>query len=382
MESDELAELRRALNRAETILDESQELSLLGSWEWDIASGELEWSTQTFRNFGVDAESFRPTFDGYLSRLHPDDVNTVTATLQNTIATGEPFDYYHRILLPDGSTRTIHARGRLIRDGDGKPVRMVGTGQDVTEMKERDRLKLEAELANRAKMAFLAAMSHELRTPLNAISGYADLLLMEIVGPLNEVQHDYISRMQRSGKFLLGLINDVLNFAKIDAGVIEVKHEHVEIPDALVSVQAIVEPQIRSRGQQCTWHVADGCRSVTGDGEKIEQVLLNLLTNASKFTPDGGRIELACERADDRVEIRVSDTGRGIPSDKLEAIFDPFVQVDRAAGGSSQGVGLGLAISRELARAMGGDIVASSVVGEGSVFTFALPAGESTQMRK
>jgi signal transduction histidine kinase len=218
-------------------------------------------------------------------------------------------------------------------------------------------------------------MSHELRTPLNAINGYTELLLMQIPGPITPDQQDFIARIQRSGKFLLGLINDVLSIAKIDAGALEVRHVDVRISEVLDGIHTLVEPQMRAKKQVYEYkNSGEGC-IVVGDQEKIEQVVLNLLTNASKFTPEGGRIELSCSRRPGAVDISVSDTGRGIDQDKLEAIFDPFVQVDRKSNESSQqGVGLGLAISRELARAMGGDLTVESRIGVGSTFTFTLPS--------
>jgi signal transduction histidine kinase len=198
---------------------------------------------------------------------------------------------------------------------------------------------------------------------------------MDIPGPLPNDQRDFISRIQRSGKFLLGLINDVLSFAKIDAGALEVRHIDVQIGEVLDGIHTLVEPQIKSKNQIYKYNSShEGC-TVLGDKEKIEQVVLNLLTNASKFTREGGTIELSCSSRAGEVRIAVTDTGRGIEKDKLDTIFDPFVQVDRKSNESSQqGVGLGLAISRELARAMGGDLTVESTVGAGSTFTFTLPA--------
>jgi signal transduction histidine kinase len=223
--------------------------------------------------------------------------------------------------------------------------------------------------ANDAKMEFLAVMSHELRTPLNAINGYTDLMEMGIGGAVSDAQREYLMRIKKSGKFLLGLINDVLNFVRIDAASVSIKHEPVQLDPILDTSHMLVEPQMKARRIGYRYEALDGPCMVLGDSEKIEQVILNLLTNAVKFTDPGGEITLSCESRGGRARISVADTGRGIPASKLESVFDPFVQLDRGVNpDSQQGVGLGLAISRGLARAMGGELTAESEVGKGSVF--------------
>ena len=238
---------------------------------------------------------------------------------------------------------------------------------------ELERRVSEAESGNRAKSDFLAAMSHELRTPLNAIGGYAQLLEMEIHGPLTDEQRDALKRLGRSQAHLMGLINDVLNFARVDAGQVHYRIDDVDTADAVRGAELLVAPQMRAKGM--TFDRA-GCESnvlVRADAERLQQILLNLLGNAIKFTPSGGRISVSCEARDEMVDIRVADTGRGIPEDKHAAIFEPFVQAERALNRPNEGVGLGLTISRDLARGMGGDITVASAPGEGATFTLTLP---------
>ena len=228
--------------------------------------------------------------------------------------------------------------------------------------------------ANRAKSEFLAVMSHELRTPLNAIAGYTELLECGIKGPITEGQRDYIQRIARSGRALLSVINDILNFAKLEAGQIEIRSERHAVAPVIANTATLVEPQMQAKGLRYRFDACGDDVYFMGDAERLEQIIVNLLTNAIKFTPEGGTVDLTCEATHETITIRVADTGRGIPHGKLEAIFDPFVQIDRhLTQGPAQGTGLGLAISRDLARRMGGDLMATHASGGGSVFTLTLP---------
>jgi PAS domain S-box-containing protein len=231
-----------------------------------------------------------------------------------------------------------------------------------------------AEEANRAKSGFLAAMSHELRTPLNAIAGYVDLLELGIHGPITDAQSAALERVRRNQRLLLLLINDVLNFAKIEAGHTDLEIHDVAVAQMLVGLDSLIEPQVHAAELTYICEPANPALRIRGDRERIEQILLNLLTNAVKFTAAGGSVAVTCGADARWVYIRVRDTGRGVPTDMLEKIFDPFVQVDRHMHQrSQQGVGLGLAISRELARQMGGELSVTSTLGGGSTFTVKLP---------
>jgi signal transduction histidine kinase len=238
---------------------------------------------------------------------------------------------------------------------------------------EADQRRKEAESANRAKSEFIANMSHELRTPLNAIAGYVELLEMGLHGTVTPGQREDLRRIGQNQRMLLGLINDVLNFAKLEAGRVEFEMTNVPVHESLMAMEALVMPQLRARSLKYSYTPVDPLVCVYTDRERLQQIVLNVLTNAIKYTPAGGQVHLSATVAGDSVLIRVRDTGRGIARDKLDEIFEPFVRVDTGYTRATEGTGLGLSISRDLARAMGGDLTATSALGEGSTFTLSLP---------
>ena len=255
-------------------------------------------------------------------------------------------------------------------------LRKAGEAERELLLQRAEAARLEAENANRAKSDFLAVASHELRTPLNAIGGFAQLIALGIRGPVTEAQQSDLEKIHRSQVALTGLINDLLSFARLERGAVSYELEAVVVGDVVARAGEMVEELMRERG---ITFVRPARRSGEGplaraDRDKMQQILLNLLSNAFKFTSEGGKVELTYGREGANVQIRVADTGRGIPEDKLEAIFHPFVQVDQRRIRDQAGIGLGLSISRDLARGMGGELSVESTVGSGSVFTLSVPA--------
>jgi len=244
---------------------------------------------------------------------------------------------------------------------------------------EVERARAEADAANRAKSDFLAAMSHDLRTPLNAIGGYAQLIEMGVHGPVTDGQRDSASRIIRAQRHLLTLIDDILQFAKAESGQIPLEMGPVSLPELCGALASLVGPQATEKRIEFSCDLAetsDGSEyplTVVADFERVLQVLVNVSTNAIKYTDVGGRVTVTGSRSGSWTDVAVRDTGRGIAPEHLEQIFQPFVQVSGVSD-TRAGVGLGLATSRNLARRMGGDILVESAPGAGSTFTLRLPA--------
>jgi signal transduction histidine kinase len=240
----------------------------------------------------------------------------------------------------------------------------------------------DAETANRAKSRFLSMMSHDLRSPLNAIGGYAQLLDLEVRGPLTAAQHTDLKRIKVSQEHLLGLIDRILSFARLEGGKVQYDISDVPLDATIRVVEVFIAPQLLDKRLECRFEPPveheDAQVLVRADPEKLQQILTNLLANAIKFTAPGGQITVSYDIRAADVSIHVRDTGRGIAPDAIELIFEPFAQLGRGLTSTAEGVGLGLAIGRELARGMGGDLTAESVLGKGSVFTLTLPRAPGT----
>jgi PAS domain S-box-containing protein len=406
------SELRESEQRFRAVQDASPDGSVLARAVRD-ARGEIVDLVFTYANAAASRillDVPEPFVGRTMSEMFPDSVaDGRFAIYARVIETGEPWlkdIYFHR----RGVARGL--RVTAVKVDDGVHIGFADLSERIRASAERDRLleaeraahadaeaararaevaqqvaetaRREAEAASAVKGQFLATMSHELRTPLNAIGGYAQLLELGVHGPVTAEQVEALGRVQRSQQHLLGLINEVLNHAKLEAGAVQYDVAEVETLEIVREVEALVAPQARAKG--LTLSVVDRCPGqliVRADPEKARQVVLNLLSNAVKFTDAGGSVTVVCELA--RAEahgdvrtpvmaaIRVVDTGRGIPADHRARVFEPFVQVGRRLASDESGTGLGLAISRDLARGMGGDLAVVSEEGVGSTFTFTLP---------
>ena len=297
--------------------------------------------------------------------------------LDNVFATGEPYV---------GTEVALELRGESgmqqmyytfvyqpLRTPEGEIAGIAVVASDVT---SQVRARHALEQANKAKAEFLATMSHELRTPLNAIGGYSDLILAGIRGPITESQRIDLERIKRSQGHLLAVINDILNFAKLESGRIAFHPIVISMNGVLGELESLVTPILIQKGITYDYRCCDPKYKAFADPERVQQILLNLLSNAAKFTPKGGHIIVECVPQKATMVVEVTDTGVGIPADKLQSVFEPFVQLERGQTPELGGTGLGLSISRDLARAMDGDLSATSEPGKGSTFRLTLPRAQ------
>jgi len=283
-------------------------------------------------------------------------------------------------LRKDGTAFWANVVITAVRDDDGTLLGFAKVTRDLTERRASEEKAIAdarrlavAEAANITKTEFLAAMSHELRTPLNAIGGYTDLLSLGLGGPVTDEQLEYLDRIRNSQQHLLKIISDLLNFSRIEAGHLSYEIVPMSLSSVIEAVIPMIEPSAAAKGVDLQAGSPTGECVALGDRARVDQILLNLLSNAIKHTAAGGSITVACSVSADRASMAVTDTGSGIPKEKHESIFEPFVQLGRSLSSSHEGMGLGLSISRDLARAMNGDLTVSSRVGKGSTFTLSLP---------
>lgn len=292
--------------------------------------------------------------------------------------------------IADGAEAIAQGRydTRVPNDGDAEVARLADSfnhmaNEVAVAHRELEQKTADAQAASRAKSEFLATVSHELRTPLNAIAGYTELLEMGLRGPLTEPQRRDLARIRASGQHLLGLISGVLDLNRIERGQVMYKLAPIAIEPFLADLDALISPQAAAKSLTLDYVASERDLTVIADRERLRQVILNLLSNAIRYTPSGGRITLsAAPRGSSMVAVCVEDTGAGIPENRRDQVFEPFVQLDRSLTQTQEGLGLGLAISRDLARGMNGDLTLESGTDEGAKFVLLLPRGASQPVRE
>ena len=383
----ETAKRKQAERAAETARSRfriAQQLAQIGYWEWDVATGAAMWSEGTWDIIGYEPGSVEPSAMLFMTGVHPDDVEAMTAAIQQTEGEATaPVDF--RFRRPDGEKRVFRVTGHVTRDADGHAATITGLLRDVTDEVLHERALVEArdaaEAATRAKSEFLANMSHEIRTPLNGVIGMTGHLLDTELTP---EQQEFAGIVRTSGESLLGIINDVLDFSKIEAGMLELEDQPFEIRTCLEDAADLVAYRAAEKGLELAVIAGDALPfEVSGDATRLRQVAVNLLANAVKFTHEG-EVVLDATLADAAVlaeqglsgpalHVRVTDSGIGIAPDRLAGIFDEFAQADASTTRRYGGTGLGLAITRRLTEAMGGVVWAESVEGEGATFHVVAP---------
>ncbi len=352
-----------------------------GIWDIDLNTGEAYLSPRWKEMLGYRDDEIGNTIDSVYDLIHPLDRDRSFLVAEEYLKQRSPsYVIEQRMRCKDGSYRWILSRGIAMRDVRGNAYRLAGSNTDITPLKEAianaEQARASAEQANRMKSQFLANMSHELRTPLNSIINFTRILSSGLRGAVTPEQVDYLERVRLSGEHLLGLINDILDLSKIEAGHMNLHPAAIPIDVLIKSTLSTTSGLIKGKPITLTSEIEPNLPIVHVDRTRIRQVLLNLLSNAAKFTDEGSITVRACRRGND-VSISIQDTGIGIPADKHALIFEEFRQVEEDSGRTYQGTGLGLAISKRIIEMHGGTITVDSTPGIGSTFTFTVPIAPS-----
>jgi len=396
----DITESRRAqddLRRSEERLREAQRIAHIGDWELDLLTERLAWSDEIHRIFEIEKIRFGATYESFLGIIHPEDRDAVDLAYRQSLENRKPYSIRHRLLLPDGRVKFVEERCETMFAEDGRPLRSVGTVQDITDRTvienelaeyrshleglvdartaELSIAKEAAEAANRAKSTFLANMSHELRTPLNAIMGLTGLVMR---GTMDRRLRGQLEKIDKASRHLLEVINDVLDLSKIEAERFSLNRVGFRMQDVVDKVADLIGPRAVEKGLEFRVDLAPeiGRMVLQGDPVRLSQILLNLTGNAVKFT-DSGSVEVGVKILNESlvdVELRfeISDSGIGISATDQARLFSPFEQADSSMTRKYGGTGLGLVISRRLARMMDGDIDLASEPGVGSRFRCSL----------
>ena len=383
-----VADVESALTKAKASLKRSLEFGKLGSWEWDIATGEVDWSDQAYRIYGLNPRETKASYASFLESVHPEDRATVEQEMHRVLQYCAPYKSEHRIIRPNGSVRSVQAHGKVEVGPDGTARKLLGVTCDITELvatkKEMDQARVAAEASSEAKSNFMANMSHELRTPLNAILGFSEIMESELYGThSNPLYQNYAGDIRKSGQHLLSVINDILTVSRFEAGKTELNEEAAIVVEELINkCTKWVERKAEEGGVKVRTSVAAGLPALRGDPRLLVQAFLNLISNAVKFTPREGLVEISVnENSLGGINISVQDTGIGMSADQIKRIGEPFLQFDDTRIRKFEGTGLGLVIAKQLLELHGCKLEIESTPNVGTIFSANLPPGRSVRHR-
>lgn len=370
-EKDQLLE---KLSRSEERFSLAMQGANDGLWDWNLTNDQVYYSPRWADMFGYTPDELTPSLETWERLVNPDEKDRVMREVQNYLeGTSDTFDTEFAMRHKNGSGVTVLARGFAVYEGN-TPIRLVGTLVDISNRKQLQKEKEEAEVHSHAKSVFLANMSHELRTPLNAIIGFSDMVRNEILGPIQPANYlEYCVDINESGKHLLSLINQVLDLSKIEAGEFKPHIQPAALLDLVDSAMTLVKGRANQQNVTLATEVPGELPVILADAMITKQILTNLITNSIKFTPPGGSVNVSAKVVGETVEVQVADTGMGMNAQELKQALEPFRQVERAKGRAHEGTGLGLPLSKKFTEIQGGHFAVTSEPGKGTRVTFTLP---------
>ncbi len=371
-----------ALRSSEASLATAQRLAHLGSWNRDLIRGEESWSDEMYRVLGYAPQQFTASYESFLNSIHPDDRQLVEGTTREAITQGTPYSITHRVLRPDGIERVVQQQGETLADGEGKPIRMMGTIHDITERSraevERDSLLEEVREALALNNRFLSITSHELKTPVTLLKGYTHVLYERAKESGESEMLRSLRVIDRQTERMMALINELLDLSRIQNGRLSFALEPLDLRAALVEVVADVA--VATPDATIRLHGEEGTVAVRGDRMRLQQVMANLVTNAVKYSDRRKEVDVTLQCRDGEAVVTVTDYGIGIPKEQQKEVFEMYFRGANAQAGNYGGLGLGLHIAKAIVERHGGTIGLVSEEGTGSTFYFRLPLLQSRRL--
>ncbi|NKI26949.1 PAS domain S-box protein [Arenibacter sp. 6A1] len=366
----------KALEDHEAFMSHAEEIARMGSWEWDIVKNVTRWSENLYQLFKVSPENTKVSFEYFLSKVHPDDRYMITEGYDQLVQQKRKMVLEHRILLPDNEIMWIQNSIKPFFE-NGKMVGLRGVNLDITKRKRTEaeliKSKEKAEESDRLKTAFLQNISHEIRTPMNGILGFMQFLQEPNI--TSDERKEYIDIVNQSGARLMNTVNDIIKISKIESGINEINITDVNTEEVLLYNFNFFKALAEKKGLNLMLSeksLSGATAIIQTDNTKLEGILSNLINNAIKYTKEGS-IEIGNYREGNNLVFFVKDSGIGIPKDRINSIFDRFIQVDDQLARTYEGVGLGLSIAKAHIDILGGNIWVDSIIGNGSTFFFSIP---------
>ena len=372
----DLRESEEALREVEWKFQESLKSTESGCWDWNIVTSDLWWSEGIEPMFELEKEEFGSTYEAFLALVHEEDRELVVKAMNFAIEEGTPYAVDHRIAMKNGNVKWVAEKGVVLRNAEGKAVRMLGTVTDITERKRLEetlrKQNIQLKKLDEMKSHFMSMATHELRTPLVSIKGYTELIRSGRVGEVPERLGEMLKVVERNADRLSNLTDDLLDQQRLESGQLTISPENLKLQSIIKEVVEEVQPFILEKNQVLNIQVPDVLAPVKADKNRMTQVLLNLLNNASKFSPPSGSISLQVREISEMVEVQVSDSGIGIAKEDMDKLFKSFPGIQKT--GHHKGTGLGLSICKGIIDLHGGRIWAESEGdGRGAKFTFTIP---------